>query len=138
MFRTLTVCVSLLAMIGGETQAAVLQVEGLASVDAGKGYAPATSNTQVNPGDRVRAAKGCTLIVYSTGYKSKICNGQLAVVVSDPPSPAPGRALSLKDKPEPAPEQFDTTDLALPGLLVGGGVGLAIALSNNHSSPNSP
>ncbi len=128
----LTVGVSLLALLAGQAQAAVLQVDGLASVDAGKGFTPATSNTQVNPGDRVRAAKGCTLIVYNTGYESKVCDGQMAVVVSEPPSsPAP---VSYKDKPE----VFDPYDLVLPGLLVGGGVGIAIALSQNNSSPNSP
>jgi hypothetical protein len=118
---------------GGQAQSAVLQVEGLAAVDAGKGFTPATSNMQVNPGDRVRAGKGCTLIVYHTGYESRICNGQMAVVVSDPPS-APARTSSLKDRPEPEAGQ----DLLVPGLLVGGGIGVAILLSNNHSNPRSP
>jgi hypothetical protein len=122
-----------LLFLGGQAQSAVLQVEGLASVDAGKGFTPAASNMQVNPGDRIRAGKGCARIVYHTGYESKICNGQMAVVVADPPS-APARTSSLKDRRE----SEAGPDLLAPGLLLGGGIGVAILLSNIHSNPQSP
>jgi hypothetical protein len=122
-----------LLFLGGQSQSAVLQLDGLASVDVGKGFKPAVNNMQVNSGDRVRAGKGCALIVYHTGYESKICSGQMAVVVADPPS-APVAAVSLKDRPDPEVGP----DFLVPGLLLGSGIGVAILLSNSHSHPKSP
>jgi hypothetical protein len=135
MLRQFALVWIVLLFASGQAQSAVLQVEGLASVDAGRGFTPATSNMQVNPGDRVRAGKGCALIVYHTGYESKICNGQMAVVVADPPS-AQDRAVSLKDPLGPQPQAGP--GLLVPGLLLGGGIALAFLLSNNHSHPQSP
>ena len=72
----------------------MLQLDGVASVDSGRGFAPATNNMQLDPGDRVRAAHGCALIVYQTGYQSKVCNGQMSVVLADAPSPAVASSLN--------------------------------------------
>jgi hypothetical protein len=121
-----------LLLLCGQAQSAVLQVEGLASVDAGKGFTPATNNMQVNPGDRIRAGKGCTLVVYHTGYESKICDGRMAVVVADPPAPV--EAVSLKDRPVLGAGP----DFLIPGLMLGGGIGLAFLISENHHNPLSP
>jgi hypothetical protein len=133
MLRKLVSSGCVLLCLAASAQAAVLQIEGLAVVDAGKGFTPATNNMQVNPGDRVRAGAGCTLIVYHNGYEAKICNGQMAMVVSEPPS-APAGTLSLKGMQAPQ----ETPDLLVPGLLLGGGIGLVVLLSNNQTRPYSP
>ncbi len=133
MFRKLGVSASILALLVVQADAAVLQLDGLASVDFGRGFVAATNNMQLNPGDRVRAANGCALIVYNTGSQSKLCNGEMAVVVSEPPSPVTG--VSLKDAPVVAP-QYDF----LPGLLlVGAGIGIACGIAcGNHENQVSP
>lgn len=132
MFRKFGISASILALLAVQTQAAVLQLEGLASVDSGRGFVPAASNMQLNPGDRVRAANGCALIVYNTGSQAKVCDGQMAVVVSEPPSPVTGG--SLKDTPVVEP-QFDF----LPALLLTGvGVGIACGIACGHEHQVSP
>ncbi len=137
MFRKLVLGVSMVTLIATQVQAAVLQLQGLASVDNGGGFMPATNNMQLNPGDRIRAKEGCALIVYHTGYQSKVCNGQMAVVVSDVPQPV--TTGSLKDTPAyVAEEPFDSRWIGA-GLLVGIGVGTAIAVTNNENEqPHSP
>ena len=137
MFRKLVLSISMITLIATQTQAAVLQLQGLASVDNGGGYMPATNNMQLNPGDRIRAKEGCALIVYHNGYQSKVCNGQMAVVVSDVPQPV--TTGSLKDTPTyVAQEPFDSAWVGA-GLLVGIGVGTAIAVTNNENEqPHSP
>src|SRR5258708_7676614 len=137
MFRKLVLSVSMITLIATQAQAAVLQLQGLASVDNGGGFVPATNNMQLNPGDRIRAKEGCALIVYHTGYQSKVCNGQMAVVVSDVPQPV--TTGSLKDTPAyVAQEPFDSRWIGA-GLLVGIGVGTAIAVTNNENEqPHSP
>ena len=77
--------VSIFALLSTQVEAAVLRVEGVASVDGGSGFVPAVNNMQLKPGDRVRAKKGCVLVVYDGGNLSKLCDGQMAVVVSEVP-----------------------------------------------------
>ena len=127
----------MVTLIATQVQAAVLQLQGLASVDNGGGFMPATNNMQLNPGDRIRAKEGCALIVYHSGYQSKVCDGQMAVVVSDVPQPV--TTGSLKDTPAyVAEEPFDSRWIGA-GLLVGIGVGTAIAVTNNENEqPHSP
>lgn len=130
MSRKLIIGASVLALLAGQAQAATLQFQGLAAVDNGQGFVPAVNNMQLSPGDRVRAQKGCALIVYHEGAESKICNGGMAVVVADM-YPAPVGS-SFKDTPVMvAPvSQFDW----LPGLLLfGAGLGVACGLGCNNS-----
>jgi hypothetical protein len=136
MLRSLVFSASMFTLLMAQAQAATLQLEGLASVDAGRGFAPATNNMLLNPGDRIRAGKGCALIVYNTGYLSKVCNGQMAVVLSDPPQP--NYAGSLKDTPAYVSEETASGDPLTAGLLVGTGVALAVTIANSNSNPSSP
>ncbi len=134
MFRQSVLAASIFALLTVQAEGAVLQLEGMASVNSGRGFTLATNNMQLNPGDRVRAAQGCALIVYQTGYQSKVCNGQMAVVVAEPPSPA--IAGSPKDTGFVGAPQFDF----LPGLLLAGmGIGVACGVAcGNHGNQVSP
>ncbi len=122
MFRKLVLSASIVALLATQTQAAILQLEGSASVDKGQGFRRATNNMQLNPGDRIRAGNGCAFIVYHTGYQSKVCDGQMAVVVSEPPSPvAIGAPVYAPAGPQ--------VDWIAPFLLLGAGVGIACGIA---------
>ncbi len=108
-----------------------MQVESLAFVDTGLGFSQATNNMKVNPGHRVRAGTGCALVVYQSGPQWKMCDDQMAVVVSDV------SAGSLKDSPSPVAGAIDA-DFILQGVVIGAGTGMAIALSNHHANTVSP
>ncbi len=136
MVRNWVLSASMIALLATQTQAAIVQLEGLAFVDKGRGFAPATNHMQLNPGDRIRAGDGCALIVYHTGYEAKVCNGQMAVVLSDPPSPVV--AGSLRDEAMDAPAGSQVDGIA-PTLLLGAGVGIACGIAcgsgQNQVSP---
>jgi hypothetical protein len=137
MFRKLVLSVSMITLIATQAQAAILQLQGHAFVDNGAGFRPATNYMQLNPGDRIHAEEGCALIVYHNGYQSKVCNGQMAVVVSDVPQPA--TTGSLKDiTTSVAQDSFNTYYLIGGGLLAGVGIGTAIALASGNDKPHSP
>ena len=91
MFRKAILSASVVALFATQAEAAVLQLQGIASVDNGGGFVPATNNMQVNPGDRVRVNSGFAYVVYDNGYQSKVGGGQMAVVVPDAPRPVFGR-----------------------------------------------
>ena len=137
MFRKLVLSVSIITLITTQAQAAVLQLEGLAFVDNGAGFRPAANYMQLNPGDRIHAKEGCALIVYQNGYQSKVCNGQMAVVVSDVPQPV--TTGSLKDTPTYVAQEPSDTGLLGAILLEGIGIGTALAVTNNENEqPHSP
>src|SRR6476646_2192944 len=73
---------SVFALFITQSQAATLEIQGSALVDKGAGFMPASNNALLDGGDRVRATKGCYKIIYENGYRTKVCNGQLAVVFS--------------------------------------------------------
>jgi hypothetical protein len=85
--RKTILSVSVVALLATQAEAAVLQLQGIASVDNGGGFVKATNNMQLNPGDRVRVNSGFAYVVYDNGYQSKVGGGQMAVVVSDAPGP---------------------------------------------------
>ena len=76
---------ALLTTLITQSQAATLEFQGAASVDTGSGFSPALHYMALNGGDRVRALKGCAKIVYDNGYCSKVCDGRILVVFSNPP-----------------------------------------------------
>ncbi len=135
MYRKLILCASVLALLATQAGAAVLQLQGIASVDHGGGFAPAVNNMNLNPGDRIRADSGCANVVYDNGYRSKVCGGQMALVMYNPPQPL--MAGSLKDPPVyVAP--VAQNDLLTPGLVVLGGAGIGIAIALSTTGAVSP
>ena len=110
-------------------------VEGAVSVNRGYGFKPASVGSALAPGDRVRVGDGSADIVYENGCATHILPQQVAVVLSAPPACGVG---GLKDGVALAPESPSATPLILGGLVAGGAVGLAAALSNQKQSQVSP
>jgi hypothetical protein len=132
MFQRLFFIASVLALAAAQSQAAVLQLDGPAFVDTGLGFKPAANNMHLKPGDRVRAGDGCVVIIYDTGYQTRVCNGRVAAVLSDPPQPV-GPA---GDTPAFLPESG--SDPIVAGLITATGVGLTVAIANSGNHPASP
>jgi hypothetical protein len=132
---------SLFALFITQSQAATLEIQGSALVDKGAGFIPASNNVVLDGGDRVRATKGCSKIIYENGYRTKVCNGQLAVVFSTPPEVITNG--SLKDTPTvvvvPDAPDAPSVDLLPAGILLATGIGAAVAAgSNGGDSIRSP
>ncbi len=117
MFRKTILSASVVALFATQAEAAVLQLQGIASVDNGGGFVPATNNMQLNPGDRVRVNSGFAYVVYDNGYQSKVGGGQMAVVVPDAPRPFSAGA------PETPADYWGAAFVVATGI----GVGAAIA-----------
>ena len=118
------VCVSaavIATMFASSVEAVMLSnAEGTVSVNRGGGFQPASSGTTISSGDRVRVGSGGSVnIVYANGCSTRVGSSQVAVVLATPPS---CQAARLKDG----------------GLVVGAGVGIAVALSNNDNNQVSP
>lgn len=111
-------------------------VEGAITVNHGDGFQPASMGAALSSGDRVRAAaSGSANIVYENGCSTRVGPHQVVVVLAAPPV---CQGASLKDGPAVAPAAVASDTLVAGGLIVGTGVGLAIALSNNDNSSVSP
>ena len=128
MFRKAILSASVVALFATQAEAAVLQLQGIASVDNGGGFVPATNNMQVNPGDRVRVNSGFAYVVYDNGYQSKVVGGQMAVVVPDAPRPV------LAGAPEAPADYWGAAFVVATGI----GVGVAIAATPAPSTSVSP
>ncbi len=117
MWRRLILSGAVTALLAAQAEAAVLQLQGIASVDNGGGFVQATNNMQLNPGDRVRVNSGFAYVVYDNGYQSKVGGGQMAVVVPDAPRPFSAGA------PETPADYWGAAFVVATGI----GVGSAIA-----------
>jgi hypothetical protein len=130
--RSLVSAAVITALLATGAEAAMLtNVEGSVSLNRGDGYRP-TGGGGVVPGDRVRTVAGSASIVYENGCSTWVGPHQTVAVLASPPPCAGG----AKDGGVAAPD-LGAPPLLVGGLLVGGAVGLAIALSNNHD-PHSP
>ncbi len=87
---------------------------------------PAKGNTEVSPGDRVKALTGSVKVVYNNGTAVPVTAGETVVVLAN----APGSSTSYKDGGEP---DGIPTGYIVGGVVVAGAVGLAIALSQPAS-----
>lgn len=137
MLRRAILGVSVLALLTAPVEAAILQLEGAASVDTGNGFVPATNNMQLNPGDRVRVSGGCVRVVYNSGNLSKLCNGQMGVVVSELPQQQQEQsapACSLKDGTCVAP--VPQNDLLGAAFIVAAGIGIGTAIAATQTTPS--
>ena len=121
------------ALFATNAQAAELSnIEGVVSVNSGNGFHPASIGSSLTPGDRVRTDNGSADIVYGNGCSTRVGPQQVAVVLSAPP-PCNGGGLKDGVAVEPA---GPSAPLILGGLVVvGGAVGLAVALSSSHKHP---
>jgi hypothetical protein len=107
-------------------QAATLtNVEGAVSVSHGGAYAPAAMGAKVSPGDRIRTGKGSANIVYENGYAQRVGPNQVVAVQHTPPQPGSESASF-------APT-IGAGGLLVGGAVVGGGVAVAVAVTNSNS-----
>lgn len=116
------------ALVAGPALAeARLQIDsGAASVNHGRGFAPASADTPLAPGDLVKVdAGGAARIVYGEQCSVTLAAGSVSRV---------GDAPCQQDAGEIPPEA-----LALGGLAaVGAGAGVAVAVSRKGSGSNTP
>jgi hypothetical protein len=133
MIATLICAAVFAAVLGTNAEAAFLaNVEGVVSINHGDGYRPAGSGAALVAGDRVRTIEGSTDLLYENGCSLRIGPHQtVAVMLSPPPCKGAEEISSSTD--------YGVSPLVLGGLVVvGGGVGLAVALSNDVHTPVSP
>ncbi len=134
MLRTsISIAVIAALMASGAEAALLTNIQGAVMVNRGAGFSPAGNVAEVAPGDRVRAGQGSADIVYENGCSVKVGPGQMAVVLAAAPNCQGG----LKDG---AAEEtgVSTGTLVIGGLVVAGGIGAGIALSQNNGKPASP
>jgi hypothetical protein len=88
---------------------------------------PVSASAEVAQGDRIKVVNGSAVLVYSSGAAISITSGQTIVVLANPPE-----QVSMKDGGNlPSPYIYGGA------LVVAGGAGLAIALSQ-AGKPASP
>jgi hypothetical protein len=134
MVRTYVSAAVMAALLATNAAAVTLSnVEGAVSVNRGDGFQAASIGTTLSSGDRVRAnASGSANIVYENGCSTRVGPSQVAVVLATPPA---CQGASLKDGGVGyAPAGLGTDTLLVGGLIVGAGVGIAVAASNDNSS----
>jgi hypothetical protein len=119
------------ALLATSAEAAMLtNVEGAVSVNRGDGFRP-TDGGSVVPGDRIRTGMGSASVVYENGCSMRVGPNQTVAVLASAPTCTGG----LKDAEPQAP---GFPPILLGGLVVGGAVGLAVALTDNHNHSHSP
>ena len=121
------------ALFATSAQAVTLSnVEGAVSINRGDGFQPASLGTSLSAGDRVRAGASSSVnILYENGCSARVGPNQVVAVLATAPVCQGG---SMKDGPALAPAAFGFDPLLAGGLVVGAGVGLAVALSNETTT----
>jgi len=129
--RTLISAAVVSALLATSAQAAVLaNVDGAVSVNDGGGFQPATEGAVLAAGERIRTGNGSAEIVYDNGCSMKVGPQQAVAVLSSPP---PCNGASLKDGLVAAPAETSAPVLLGGLIVVGGAIGLAVALSSSGS-----
>jgi hypothetical protein len=132
MARAYVTAAVIAALFATNAAAATLSnVEGKVSVNRGGGFQPASTGTALSSGDRVRASSsGSANIVYENGCSTRVGPSQVAVVLATPPACQGASLVGY------APAGFDpgADTLIVGGLIVGAGVGIAVAASNDNNS----
>ena len=126
------------ALLAAGCQAAVLaNIDGLVQVNHGDGFKPASINTALVAGDRVRVSTGSADVLYENGCPAKVRANQTVVVLSTPPACTAG---GLKDgvTAVPAPAPGWPFDAIAASLVIGTGAGVGIALANTPVPSMSP
>lgn len=128
MLRKITVSLIALCASAACANAAILSsVQGPVSINKGSGFAAAGAGAEVSPGDQVMTgANGSATVDYGPGCSQSIGSGQVVVVPAAPACAAGAAGMN-------------TGTLVVGGLVVGGGVAAAIALSGgSDKKPISP
>ena len=108
-------------------------VQGGVFVNSGNGYNAVGGTTELSPGDQVMAnAGGSAQIVYPDGCKVALEPG--SVVAIAPKSPCSIETGSVPDASSGS--GIDGTTLLVGGLVVGGAVAAAVALSGDDDNDN--
>ena len=119
-FMSVSLCFVLASAVSAAT---VTTVTGKVSINRGSGFAPISSETTANPGDRVMAGpSGSAEIIYENGCRERVEPGSVVRV-------AEARCKTAG---------FSTTELVVGAVVVGGGVAAAIALSDHGHHSASP
>ena len=125
------------ALLASNAEAALLtNVQGTVTVNRGDGFVPAGpagTTAVLAPGDRVRAETGSADIVYDNGCTVTLGAGQMVAVLYAAPDCSGG----LKDGAASS-SGISTSTLLIGGVVVAGGIGAGIALSQKSSKPASP
>jgi len=108
----------------GEKLVRLVNVSGEVLVNSGQGFSRVTGETEVGPGDRVRAVAGSANIVYPNGTVVPVQNGEAVLVQSDAPASTPWFA----GEAEP---------LLIVGAVAAGAAGI-IETTSHKSQPASP
>ncbi len=131
MTRKLVSAAIIIAMAATNAHAAYLSdIQGAVLVN----NQPVTSNVEVAPGDRVKAITGSVKVVYNNGTAVPVTAGETVVVLASDLSPSASYSESSKDSVIPDNSAYYIVG---GGLVVAGGVGLGIWLSQS-SKPASP
>ncbi|MGO8953084.1 MAG: hypothetical protein ACLPWS_20465 [Rhodomicrobium sp.] len=131
MFRKLVSVAAVTILMPASVQAAYLaNVDGTVLINRGNGFRPAWGGAEVGPGDRVRVENGAADIVYDNGCAVKLSPGQTMAVLSVPP-------VCAKES-SAASSGLSTESVVIGGLVIGSGVGLAVALTETKAAPASP
>lgn len=124
--RSVLATVAFCSLFVGAAEAALLtNIQGQASINRGNGFVPATGPVDLKPGDQVLTGNGGAQLQYSLTCTATIGPNQLILVQAQSPCAAQqGQAGS-----EAGLGGISTTNLIVGGLVIGGGVAAAIALS---------
>ena len=123
------------ALTVSSAQAAVLtNIQGGVAINAGGGFTPVVSPTNVGPGERIRTGDGSADIVYDNGQTVHVGPNQVVLVSNLPPSPPSSSGGGLKDQ---VVEEGIPTEFLVLGGLFAGGTAAAIILSE-EPKPASP
>lgn len=138
------------AMFATNVSAVTLSnVQGSVYVNKGDGFQAVSNGTALSSGDRVRvSAGGSANIVYENGCATFVGAGKVAVVQSSAPScgganlttDSVGDAAGSSSLAAAAPTSvgIGTETILIGGLVVGGAVGLAVAVSNSNNDDKPP
>ncbi|MGO9547579.1 MAG: hypothetical protein ACLPPF_22655 [Rhodomicrobium sp.] len=116
--RSISVAVVTMLLTASAQAAHLSNVQGTVLINRGGGFQPVTGDVKVLPGDRIDAREGSAFITYDNGCTARVGPGVVATVLSVPPV-------------------CNGSTLIIGGLVIAGGTGLAIALSQGNA-PASP
>lgn len=131
MLKTIFRSVGILVLGAVQASAAVVYVnEGTASVSTGEGFRPIASGTEVGPGNKVIVSQGGSVtVVYSPSCQETVGSGQVVTVQPEIPCLQASNSTGSPASAASGALGVPSSTLVIGGLVVAGGVGLAVGLS---------